>query len=98
MVEEVWRALRQVVDPEVGIDVVSLGLVYAVEAGDRRVRVVLTMTSPACPLGELLAEQAEAAIRAEVPGVDSVVVDLVWDPPWNPSMMSPAARQRLGAT
>ena len=98
MVEEVWRALGQVVDPEVGIDIVSLGLVYAVEAAEGRVRVALTMTAPACPLGELLAEQAETAIRAAVPGVDSVVVELVWGPPWNPSMMSPVARQRLGGT
>ena len=63
---------------------------------DGAIRVAMTMTTAACPLGESLAEQAEAAIRQSVPGVKSVSVDLVWDPPWQPSMMSDAARERLG--
>ena len=91
-------ALRDVIDPELGINVVDLGLVYDVEASDGDVSVRMTMTTPACPLGESLSGAAEAAIRRRMPGVRSVRVDLVWDPAWNPSMMSGAAKERLGWT
>ena len=94
--ESVREALRAVIDPELGINVVDLGLVYDVRVEDGDVSVAMTMTTPACPLGETLSEQAEAAIRQKVPGVKSVTVDLVWDPPWRSSMMSDAARERLG--
>ncbi len=89
-------ALHDVIDPELGINVVELGLVYDVAAHDGDVHVQMTMTTPACPLGESLTSEAEAAIRRKVPGVRSVRVDLVWDPAWNPSMMSGAAKERLG--
>jgi metal-sulfur cluster biosynthetic enzyme len=94
--EQVREALRLVIDPELGVNVVDLGLVYDVSIDDGSVRVSMTMTTPACPLGESLAEEAEAAIRQNVPGVTSASVDLVWEPPWRPSMMSDAARARLG--
>ena len=94
--DKVREALRDVLDPEVGINVVDLGLVYDVRVQDGNVSVTMTMTTPACPLGETLRAQAEAAIRQTVPGVKSVMVDLVWDPPWRPSMMSDAAKERLG--
>jgi len=96
MSNEVLEALRHVVDPEIGINVVDLGLVYEANARDGHVRVVMTMTTPACPLGESLAEDARAAIREHVSAVKSVAVDLVWEPPWQPSMMSDAARAQLG--
>ena len=96
MSNEVLEALRHVVDPEIGINVVDLGLVYEASARDGHVRVVMTMTTPACPLGESLAEDARAAIREHVSPVKSVAVDLVWEPPWQPSMMSDAARAQLG--
>lgn len=94
--DEVREALRHVVDPEVGINVVDLGLVYEVRAEGDRVSVAMTMTTPACPLGETLTAQAEAIIRQRLPGVASVTVVLVWDPPWRPSMMSGAAKEQLG--
>ena len=94
--DQVREALRLVIDPELGVNVVDLGLVYDVSIEDGSVRVSMTMTTPACPLGESLAEQAEAAIRENVPGVKSASVDLVWEPPWRPYMMSNAARARLG--
>ncbi len=94
--EQVRGALRHVVDPEVGINVVDLGLVYDVVVENGNVRVAMTMTTPACPLGETLGEQAEATIWQNVPGVKSVMVDLVWDPPWRPAMMSDAAKEQLG--
>jgi metal-sulfur cluster biosynthetic enzyme len=89
-------ALRLVIDPELGVNVVDLGLVYRVDVADRDVRVALTMTTPACPLGDALVAEAEEAIRTRVPDAARVQVELVWDPPWSPSMMSDAARERLG--
>jgi metal-sulfur cluster biosynthetic enzyme len=94
--DAVWDALRTVDDPEVGMNVVDLGLVYGVEVQDRDVSVRITMTSPACPLGDVIADNAAAAIRAAAPGAGKIDVALVWDPPWTPERMSEAARKRFG--
>lgn len=94
----VLDALRGVIDPELGMNVVDLGLVYRVDVDGDDVRVAMTMTSPTCPLGESIAAQAEAAIRKVRPGLGSVRVTVVWDPPWDPSRMSGAAKERLGWT
>ncbi len=94
--EKIKEALRYVVDPELGINVVDLGLVYGIDVKDGDVRITMTMTTPACPLGESLAEQAEATILQNVQEAKSISVDLVWDPPWRPSMMSDAARLQVG--
>jgi metal-sulfur cluster biosynthetic enzyme len=98
MVEEaqVWEALRAVLDPEIGVNVVDLGLVYSVEASGNDVRVAMTMTTQACPLHAYIAEAAEAAIRQLAPEAGTVRIDMVWDPPWSPAMMSDAAKQQLG--
>jgi len=93
---EILEALRGVVDPEMGINIVDLGLVYETGARDGDVRVVMTMTTAACPLGESMVDEAEAVIRRRVRGVKSVSVQLVWEPAWQPSMMSAAARERMG--
>lgn len=89
------EALRGVLDPEIGIDVVALGLVQtiAIEAGD--VRVEMGVTSPTCPMGPHLAETAAAAIRA-LPGVSGAEVVIVHDPPWTPDRLSEEARRTLG--
>jgi len=92
---QVREALREIVDPEIGINIVDLGLIYAVEADQRNVRVRMTMTTPSCPIGGMLAEEARALIGQRFPAA-TVDVDLVWDPPWQPDMMSPAARSQLG--
>lgn len=94
--ERVRDALRHVIDPELGINVVDLGLVYDVEVRDGRVRVAMTMTSPACPLGESLTAEAEAAIREAIPEATSVDVRLTWEPRWNPSMMADSVKTQLG--
>jgi metal-sulfur cluster biosynthetic enzyme len=94
--ERVRSVLRVVVDPELGINVVDLGLVYDVEVRDGHVRVAMTMTSPACPLGESLTAEAEAAIRSSIPEITAVDVRLTWEPRWNPSMMSDAVKAQLG--
>jgi metal-sulfur cluster biosynthetic enzyme len=92
----VWEALRTVIDPEAGESVVDLGLVYRVECGSGGVQVDMTMTSPACPYGAAIAEEAERAIRAACPTAQDVAVELVYDPPWTPERMSEAARKRFG--
>lgn len=94
--ERVRSALCNVIDPELGINVVDLGLVYDVDVRDGHVHVAMTMTSPACPLGESLTAEAEVAIRKNVPEVTSVDVELTWEPRWNPSMMSEAVKTQLG--
>lgn len=91
----VLEVLRLVIDPEIGLDVVDLGLVYGVEVTSDCVRVSLTMTSPACPLGQQIVRDAEERIGA-LEGAGDVHVELVWDPPWSPSRMSPSAREALG--
>lgn len=92
----VREALRKVIDPEVGINIVDLGLVYAVRLAPGTIEADLTMTSPACPLGDMVLEDARAALDALAPAGTAVRVNLVWEPPWSPEMMSPGAKGRLG--
>jgi metal-sulfur cluster biosynthetic enzyme len=88
--------LRQVYDPEIPINIFDLGLVYGVHIEEEgRVRVELTLTSPACPMGPLIIEDATRAIR-ETEGVVYPRVDLVWDPPWDPSELPEETRLELG--
>ena len=96
--EEVRQALKTVEDPEAGMSVLDLGLVYRIEAEAGRVRVDMTMTSPACPAADYLVDEAAAAIRAAAPDGTDVAVRLVWDPPWTPERMSTEAQQRFGWT
>ena len=91
----VVEALRGVIDPEIGLDVVDLGLLYGGEIEGGHVRVRLTMTTPACPLGEEIARDARERVRA-IEGVLEVVVELVWEPPWTPERMSASAKEDLG--
>ena len=91
----VLAALREVIDPEIGLNVVDLGLVYGIEVCGGAVAVALTMTSPACPLGEHVARLAEQQLRA-LEGVERATVSLVWEPPWSPERMSDPARRALG--
>lgn len=97
--ERVYDALRGVWDPELAMDVVSLGLVYGVrvgagQVGERTVEVDMTLTTPGCPVSEQLPAEAEQAVRAALPGTD-VVVRVVWDPPWTPERIEPAASLQL---
>jgi metal-sulfur cluster biosynthetic enzyme len=92
---DVLDVLREVVDPELGINVVDLGMVYRVDCGPSHVRVDLTMTTSTCPMAKQIAEDARAAVQKHFPEV-LVAVELVWAPPWDPSRMSPAAKKELG--
>jgi metal-sulfur cluster biosynthetic enzyme len=89
------EALRGVLDPEVGVNIVDLGLVYGVALDGDGARIDLTMTTPACPLGETLVRETEAALR-EAGVTGPIDVNIVWEPPWRPDMMSVAAREQLG--
>lgn len=93
--EQVMAAVRGVTDPELGISVVDLGLIYDVRLGDRRVDVDMTLTSPGCPMGRLIASDVEEAIRQALPGTD-VSVRVVWDPPWTADRLSAEGRHALG--
>lgn len=89
------EALEDVLDPEIGLSVVALGLVYDVEVADGLVRVTMTTTSPACPLAESIVADVERRVGA-LEGVTGVEVEMVWDPPWTPDRMSAEARRALG--
>jgi metal-sulfur cluster biosynthetic enzyme len=92
---DIREALRTVIDPELGVNIVDLGLVYRVEVEGPRVRVEMTMTSPACPMGDYLKALVDAAIKGTVAGVQHVDVVLVWEPTWDPDMMSDGGRRQL---
>lgn len=92
--KDVVDALYNVVDPEIGLDVVNLGFIYAIDIDEEdRVKVVMTLTTPGCPLNVPIQEDITA--RLEEIGAKDVLIDIVWDPPWNPSMMSSESRKRL---
>ncbi len=93
---QVYDALEEVIDPELGLDFVTLGLVYGVDIGDDgRVEVTFSLTSPGCPIGPQVAEQIIEFVGA-LPGVTEVVPTLVFSPPWTPEKMSEDARFALG--
>jgi len=94
--DAVREALRQVDDPEAGMNIVDLGLVYGVDVSADAVRVEMTMTTAACPMTDMIVELAREAVAAIVPAGTSVDVQLVWDPPWTPDKMSGIAREHFG--
>ena len=88
--------LRQVIDPEVGMNIVALGLVYRIEVALDHLVIEMTMTSPACPMGEMIVSDVQAALAKVVPKTMRTDVRLVWEPPWNASMMDEASKQHFG--
>jgi metal-sulfur cluster biosynthetic enzyme len=92
----VYDALRQIDDPEAGMNIVELGLVYRVQTSGEHIEIDMTMTTPACPVAEMLVDQARAAVEAIAPPGTEVRVQLVWEPIWNPSMMSGIAKNHFG--
>jgi FeS assembly SUF system protein len=94
--EEVIQQLKTVYDPEIPVDIFELGLIYRVQIDDAgATHILMTLTSPMCPAAEELPPEVETKARG-VAGITSVTLDLVWDPPWSPDMMSEAARLELG--
>lgn len=94
--EEVYQALKTVYDPEIPVNVVDLGLIYDVQVSDENnVLVQMTLTFPGCGMGPHIAQQAEWAIQ-DLDGVEEVEIELTFDPPWSPEMISEEARMMLG--
>ena len=93
--DEILTALKQVFDPEIGVNIVDLGLICGLDLDGTHVHVDLTLTSPGCPMGPQMIRDVRAEL-ARLPGIEKVDVDLVWSPPWHPSMMSDAAKDELG--
>ena len=93
--DEVVEALREVEDPELGMDIVELGLFYDAQVEDGTVRVQYTLTSMGCPVGPLIQEDIDRVVR-EIPGVEDVEAELTFDPPWTPERMSDDAKFILG--
>ena len=94
--EQVRDALREVDDPEIGINIIDLGLVYEIGISTGCVHIKMTMTSPACPMHSYLSAVSRQAISRRFPNVTDVEIELVWDPPWDPAKMSAAAKEQLG--
>jgi probable FeS assembly SUF system protein SufT len=99
-VERVWDALRNCFDPEIPVNIVDLGLIYdmRVEPGAnerKKIFVKMTLTAQGCGMGPVIAEDAKNRVE-QLPGVEAAQVDIVWDPPWTPHMISPEGRLKLG--
>jgi metal-sulfur cluster biosynthetic enzyme len=94
-VEEVEDALTNVIDPELGLDFVELGLIYEVEIDGGRVHVTYTLTTPACPIGPQVSAQIEEFV-SEIEGVEEITSSMVFQPPWTPDKMSEDAKFALG--
>ena len=92
---DILRALKEVHDPELGINIVDLGLVYRAERTREGIVVEMTMTTPTCPIGEMMVMQAEAALRRHFGDVEEIRVHLIWDPPWSPDLMTDEGRRAL---
>ena len=91
----VLNVLRQVFDPELDCNIVDLGLIYDIQITGEKVRVIMTLTTPGCPMHESIRWGVQNTLL-NLEGIDEAEVDVVWDPPWNPAMMTAAGRERTG--
>ncbi|MBI3154122.1 MAG: metal-sulfur cluster assembly factor [Burkholderiales bacterium] len=89
-------ALSQVLDPEAGMNIVDLGLIYGIDVSDEGVHIQMTMTSAACPMADMIVDDAYAALESALPRNTMVEIEMVWDPPWTPDRMSGLARDHFG--
>lgn len=97
-IETIYNALRQVYDPELGLDIVSMGLIYRLEAEGDRIKIDMTLTTPGCPVSETLPEMARLAAVSALgsDGEDRIDFQIVWDPPWCPDLIEPESLASLG--
>jgi len=93
--EQIYEVLHTYYDPEIPVNIVDLGLIYEVEVNEDKVAVKMTLTTPGCGMGTMITAEAKQKIL-DLPDVNEASVDLVWDPPWNPSLISEEAKQKLG--
>ncbi len=92
---EVLEALKDCFDPEIPVNIVDLGLVYDVDIVDESVKITMTLTGQGCPMSAQISSDVTGRLRA-MDGVEQADVDIVWDPAWNPTMMSDAAKEKMG--
>jgi len=92
--EKVYESLKTVHDPELPVNIVELGLIYDTQISGRDVNLKMTLTTSGCGMGAMIAKQAEMAVKNI--GARNVLIEIVWDPPWNPDMMTDEAKKRLG--
>ena len=93
--DKILDRLKEVIDPELGVDIVNLGLIYSVEIDDSDIRILMTMTTPSCPMHAYLTKQTEDIVKQLYPWIN-VEIKLVWDPPWDANMMSDEAKRMFG--
>ncbi len=93
--EEVYEVLRTCYDPEIPVNIVDLGLVYDVQVVDEKIDIKMTLTTRGCGMGQYITAEAEQKLM-EMPDVEEAKIELVWEPPWEPSMMSVDAKKMLG--
>lgn len=92
---DVFEVLRECYDPEIPVNIVDLGLVYGVAIEGRVVNITMTLTAPGCSMGMMITQNIEEKLLG-LPGCDDALVEIVWDPPWTPHMMTEAAKKQLG--
>ena len=93
--EQVRTCLESVIDPELGLNIVDLGLVYPIDVGEDGIRVEMTLTTPGCPMAKMILANVEQILRERFPDT-KIDIKLVWDPPWSPEQMSDSAKESLG--
>jgi metal-sulfur cluster biosynthetic enzyme len=96
-IHTIQKVLCQVIDPEIGCNVVDLGLIYDIALSENKVTVTMTLTTPGCPMQESMAEGVRSALLS-LDEIEEAVVQVVWDPPWNPQMMTAMGRSLAGIT
>ncbi len=95
--QAILDTLRQIIDPEIGLNIVELGLIYNIEISDKATHVTMTLTTPGCPMHTSMVAWVETALKS-LDDAKEIIVDLVWEPKWTPDMMSDEAKKQLGFT
>jgi metal-sulfur cluster biosynthetic enzyme len=91
----IYEKLKQIYDPEVGINIVDMGLIYSLDIAENKVEITMTLTSPGCPAGPQILSQIDSQVKT-LDGIEDVDIKVVWSPPWSPDMLSEEARDQLG--
>ena len=91
----IYEKLKQIYDPEVGVNIVDMGLIYSLDIADNKVEITMTLTSPGCPAGPQILGQVDTQVKT-LDGIEDVDIKVVWSPPWSPDMLSEEARDQLG--
>jgi metal-sulfur cluster biosynthetic enzyme len=92
---QIYETLKHIYDPEVGINIVDMGLIYSLDIADNKVEITMTLTSPGCPAGPQILSQVDSQVKT-LDGIEEVDIKVVWSPPWSPDMLSEEARDQLG--